>query len=352
MLALGLALPTAPLLLCSVDYLMTEIVSLFLVVAFQALALRALPAGDAARGPDPGWLFASGVSLGLAVLCRPAFGALAAAVLAAGTFRLAAAPGRGGTRALLGFAAGIGCTVLPWLLRNLLVTGRLALTFGYASHTLVQRLSFDAMDRRDYAMSFVCWLPDGNGLGALIGGRHACDRFGWDDHPDSFYAIGIGPLLSRTVAQAGGWSHHLSFLLHAFLLRDPVRQLGWHAAVTLPLALRGLCVDHWWGFVLGMVCAVATVAALRRGGPVARRFLLLCLPGWFMLGFNAAVAVDQVRYNLMLVVPFAVAGALAIERASRIFGRRREWLPAGKARERVSANPVPASCGSMRFTGK
>ena len=44
LLALGLALMTAPLLLSSVDYLMTEIVSLFLVVASPALALRALPA--------------------------------------------------------------------------------------------------------------------------------------------------------------------------------------------------------------------------------------------------------------------------------------------------------------------
>ncbi len=349
LIALGLALPTAPLLLSSVDYLMTEIVSLFLVVAFQALALRAMPADDAPWRPDSTWLFASGVALGLAVLCRPAFAALAAAVLAAGTVRLAAASGRGAARALLGLAAGIGCVVLPWILRNALVMGRPALTFGYASHSLVQRLSFDAMRRHEYAMSFVCWLPDGNGLGAALAGRHACDRFGWDDHPDSFYAIGIGPMLNRTVAQAGGWSHHMSFLLHTFLLRDPVRQLGWHAAVTVPLALRGLYIDHWWGFVLGPVCAVATVQALGHRGSAAGRLLLLCLPGWFMLAVNAAVAVNQVRYNLMLVVPFSIAGALALERAVGT-ATRRGLVPGPQAR--ASPAGSSASCGTSRFTQK
>ena len=316
-LALGLALMTAPLLLSSVDYLMTEIVSLFLVVASQALALRALPADEAPWRADPAWLFASGLVLGLAVLSRPAFAALAAAALAAGSIGLAVAFRRDRLKALAGFAAGLGCVVLPWILRNAVVLGRPALTFGYASHTLVQRLSFDSMNRHEFGMSFVCWLPDGNGLGTLLDGRHACDRFGWDDHPDSFYAIGIGPMLSRTLAQAGSWDHHMSFLLQHFLLHDPLRQLGWHALVTIPLALRGCFVDHWWGFVLAPVCAWLTVQALRRRGPAACRFLLLCLPGWFMLAFNAAVAVNQVRYNLMLVLPFSVAGALAIERAIR-----------------------------------
>ncbi len=350
LLALGLALLAGPLLLASVDYLMTEIVSLFLVVASQALALRAVAADEAAWRPDPGWLFASGLVLGLAVLSRPAFAVLAAAVLAAGTIGLAAAPGRAAARALAGLAAGIGCVVLPWILRNALVMGRPALTFGYASHTLVQRLSFDSMSRHEYGMSFVCWLPDGTGLGAALAGRHACDRFGWNS-PDSFYAIGIGPMLNRTLAQAGGWDRHMAFLVHGFLLHDPVRQLGWHALVTIPLALRGLYIDHWWGFVLAPVCAWITIRALRSRGPAARRFLVLCLPGWFMLGLNAAVAVDQVRYNLMLVLPFSVAGALAVERAIRA-GRRRRRLawPGGGG-----GPPGPASRGSCRpawFTQK
>jgi hypothetical protein len=225
-------------------------------------------------------------------------------------------------RALGLFTAGTALPPLLWIVRNALVMGRASLTFGYASHTFVQRLSFDSMGWREYGMSFVCWMPDGNGLGATLAGHGACDRFGWDDHPDSFYAIGIGPLLVRTLQEAGGWTNHMSFLLHTFLLRDPVRQLGWHAMVTLPLALRGLYVDHYWGLVLAPVCAVLTIRALRRRDAAAGRFLLLSLPAWFMLAFNAAAAVNQVRYNLMLILPFSIAGAIAVEALARTVGQR------------------------------
>jgi hypothetical protein len=77
--------------------------------------------------------------------------------------------------------------------------------------------------------------------------------------------------------------------------------------------LRGLYVDHYWGFVLGPVCAVLTVRALLRRNETDQRFLLLALPAWFMLAFNAAAAVNQVRYNLMLIVPYSIAGAMVIE---------------------------------------
>jgi len=214
-----------------------------------------------------------------------------------------------------GFAAGSLAPILAWILRNLLVMGRGALTYGYASHTLVQRISFDSMSWRQYGLSFVCWLPDGNGIGKLLAGARACDPFGWDDHPDSFYAIGIGPMLAQTLRASGGYAHHLSYLLRHYLLRDP----GWHAMVTIPLALRGLYVDHYWGLVLGPVCAVMTIAAVRRQD---KRFLLLALPAWFMLLFNASVAVNQVRYNLMLILPLSLSGALAVEGWLRRRSRR------------------------------
>ncbi|MGI4957709.1 MAG: ArnT family glycosyltransferase [Janthinobacterium lividum] len=314
-IALGLGLMTAPLLLLSVDYLMTETISLFLVVGASTLALAAWR--SEARRTE--WASAAGLVFGLAVLTRPGFSWLGYAVFAVGmSWALAGvlAAGRWDRwRVVGGFAAGAGLVVLPWIVRNAMMFGRASLTFGYGSHTFVQRLSFDGMDWHEYAMSFVCWLPDGNGIGRSFAGAGACDRFGWDDHANSFYSIGIGPMLVDTLRQSGGWANHMSFLVHHYLLRDPLRQLSWHAMVTLPLALRGLYVDHYWGFVLGPVCAVLTVQALRRRNEVDRRFLLLALPAWFMLAFNAAAAVNQVRYNLMLIVPFSIAGAMAIEAA-------------------------------------
>ncbi len=448
-LALILALPTAGVLLRSVDTLMTEIAALLLTTACLAAVLAAW------RRHSLPWLAAAGGLLGLAILTRPAFLYLLYATIPVGLVLAAAAgrrfapaprPGAGtpdaptpkvlammasraglavadvggrppvlrparhepdarlrpGWRAIAALAVFVLCAagvVLPWIVRNALVVGHVSLTHGYDSHTLVQRISFDSMTWREYGLSYLCWLPDGAGLGQVLLGPHACDRFGWDERPDTFYSLGMGPLMRDTLAAAGGWNRHLGYLLTHFILREPL----WHAAVTVPLALRGMWIDHYWGLLLGPCCVLLTLHALRgtwrrarsarhrtdlpgpgprrpgapwpgapgsgaarpdASGPDASRpgaslvdavrpgaarleapghgtstrvsppqrrrlaaedalwpgdgawqpcFLLLVLPAWFMLGFNAAVAVNQTRYNLMLIPGFALAGALLLD---------------------------------------
>ncbi len=401
-----LALPTAGVLLRSVDTLMTEITALLLTTACLAAVLAAW------RRHSLPWLAAAGATLGLAILTRPAFlyllyatipaGLVLAAAARRGTARQPAAlpammaagpvlpprpgagtradprPGRRALAALAVFVLAAAAVVAPWIARNAVVVGHAALTRGYDSHTLVQRISFDSMTWREYGLSYLCWLPDGTGLGHVLLGPHACDRFGWDERLDTFYSLGMGPLMQSTLAAAGGWDRHLGYLLTHYILREPL----WHAAVTVPLALRGMWIDHDWGLLLGPCCALLTLHAARgrwrrarpgrpragaappaaarphpaapgapdpagrpaeaprpampRSGPAHRPpaarpaagraeataalwpadgpwqscFLLLVLPAWFMLGFNAAVAVDQTRYNLMLIPGFALAGAL------------------------------------------
>ncbi len=352
-LTLLAALPTAGMLDATADYLMTETTCLLASTAATAAALRALREDASGRGAAAlRWWAAAGLLLGLAVLIRPAFLYLAYAIVAAGLalaawrglatrrnrsttapaasgLRQATIPRRSGAlRALLAtlaLTAGTAAPVLPWIARNAAVLGRPSLTYGYDSHTLVQRISFDSMTWREYGLAYLCWLPDGNGLGRLLDGPGACDRFGWDDRPDTFYSIGMGPLMQQTLAEAGGWDHHLRFLLTHYIAREPL----WHAAVTIPLALRGAWVDHYWGLVLGPCCLWLTLAALRRlwrerhrvalspSAQVAASFLVLALPAWFMLAFNAAVAVNQVRYNLMLIPAYALSAGLLAERALR-----------------------------------
>jgi 4-amino-4-deoxy-L-arabinose transferase-like glycosyltransferase len=295
--ALLLGLATAPVLLRSVNYLMTETTSLLLVTAATAAAIAAVRAAHTAR-----WTLGAGLLLGLATLTRPGFLYLFLAAMATGA--CLAVRRRGLITALLGFAAGFALPVVPWVVRNWLVLGRAALTFGYDSHTLVQRIAFDAMTSREYALSYLCWLPDGSGLGEQLVGPHACDRFGWNERPDTFYSIGQGALMNQTLMASGGFEHHLGYLLQHYILAEPVK----HLLVTIPMALRGAWVDHYWGFVLAPICLIFTARAFRRRDT---RFLILALPAWFMLLFNAAVAVNQVRYNLMLIPPFAIAGSLA-----------------------------------------
>ena len=310
-IGLGIGLLAAPLLLLSVNTLMTETLSLVLSTAACTLAALAVQRPGAASAR---WWAASGFMLGLAILSRPAFLYLFyASVLGTGILFALRPPMRQRLAGpLAGFVAGTALPVLPWVVRNAVVLHRVALSFGYASHTLVQRIAFDAMTPREYGLSFVCWLPDGSGLGRLIAGRHACDRFGWDEHPDSFYSIGNGALMQRTLAAAGGWPHHMGYLVRHYLMAEPLR----HLLVSIPLALRGLYVNHWWGVLLAPVSVWAMLRAWRRRdtSPMAWPVLLLSLPAWFLLAFNAVVAVNQPRYNLLLVLPFSLSGGLLCAR--------------------------------------
>jgi|GEM_PF-2699930 len=305
--ALILALFTTTLLLGSVNYVMTEMTCLILVTAAIAAAIKAVRAGGRSQ---LAWCCVAGVLTALTALTRPAFLYLI-------PLAVLAVPIWGRTRALMpiaAYAGGAALTLAPWLIRNTVVFGRTALTYGYDSHTLVQRIAFDTMNRREYGLAFLCWLPDGRAFGRALGGPHLCDRFGYDEQPTSFYVLGLRHMLPQTLAASGGYEHHLSYLLHTYILRMPVK----HLLVSIPLALRGAYVAHWWGFCLLIPSLAWTVAALRRRFPGAGVFLLMALPAWFMLAFNASVAVNQVRYNLMLIPLYALSGALTLRFLSRM----------------------------------
>lgn len=306
--ALAAALITTPLLLRSVNYLMTEMTALFLTTAATWCALLALRPGRARLAAA----LAAGLLLAGAALTRPAFLYALPALLAG--MAVAARPIPRGRMAAV--TAGLAAGLAPWIARNALVMGRPALTFGYDSHTLVQRIAFDTMNGREYALAYLCWLPDGTSLGRRFVGPDACGRFGWDEHPNSFYVLGLRHMLPETLAASGGYAHHLGYLLRHYVLAMPL----WHLAVSVPLALRGAYVAHWWGFVLLPLALACSWAALRG----RRGYAVVALPAWFMLAFNAMVAVNQVRYNLMLIVPYALAaGMAAVALAARLRGRGR-----------------------------
>ncbi len=321
-LTLAVALLATSALMRYVDLLMTEMTTLLLSTAAIAAWLQA----GRSRRPVV-WAGVAGGLLGLTALTRPGFlYLLPFCVLAAGVLAIRQRwPGGRWLRVLA--LAGAGVVVLaPWIIRNRLVLGRAALTYGYDSHTLVQRIAFDTMTWREYGLAYLCWLPDGTSLGRRYVGPGACNRFGWDDQPTSFYTLGLRHMLDETLRAAGGYDHHLSYLLQHYILVMPL----WHLAVSVPLALRGAYVSHWWGFVLLPVGLWMTVTAFwRRGG---ERYLAVALPALFMLAFNAAVAVNQTRYNLLLVPAYAVAGAMGLRAATaRWHGGGQRWDGSARA---------------------
>ncbi len=315
-LTLAVALLATSALVRYVDLLMTEMTTLLFATAAIAAWLQA----ERSRRPVI-WSLVAGGLLGLTALTRPGFlYLLPFCVLAAYVLAICQRWSRAGWLRVLGLAGGGLAVLAPWIIRNRLVFGRAALTYGYDSHTLVQRIAFDTMTWREYGLAYLCWLPDGTSLGRRLIGPGACDRFGWDDKPTSFYTLGLRHMLDETLRAAGGYEHHLSYLLRHYILVMPL----WHMAVSIPLALRGAYVSHWWGFVLLPVCLWMTATAFwRRGG---ERYLAVALPALFMLAFNACVAVNQTRYNLLLVPAYAVAGAMGLRAAASHWHGGGRWM--------------------------
>jgi 4-amino-4-deoxy-L-arabinose transferase-like glycosyltransferase len=302
-ISLAIALLTAPDLLNYVNYVMTEITALTLATAATAAALRGL--NETAHKLR--WFVLAGLLAGLSALTRPAFLYLVLLCGLAGLIGALLNRNRASnTRMAIAFLLAAGLIIAPWIARNAMVMGEPALTAGYGPHVLNERIAFDAMTWHEYALSFLCWLPDGNGMGSLLIGPGACHRFQLDLSPDTFYGIGNGTLMRQSLAASGGWPQMTGYLLRTYIVPHPLK----HGLVTLSLALRGLWISHYWGFVLAPVCLVVTAKAWRRRD---LPFLAISLPAWFMLLFAAAVSVNQTRYNLMLILPFALSGAVAVE---------------------------------------
>jgi 4-amino-4-deoxy-L-arabinose transferase-like glycosyltransferase len=306
--ALLLASMTLPLLLRYVNYVMTEITALLLLTLAIAAAVRAR------RESSVSWLVLAGLCLGMTALTRPAYLYLGYACALVGLALVCWRKRRLRKLALLlGFVAGLGATVLPWIARNAVVLDRPALTYGYDSFVLGLRVAYNRMNWEEYGLFYVCGLPGGRGLANAVIRPEACQRFSWaPTEKDAFYNIGMTTFMQETVAAAGGWPHHLAYLMRNYVLAAPLK----HLLVTMPFALAGAWVNHYWGLVLGIVCVIATVQALRVG---EQGMLLVTLPGWFMLLFHASVAINQPRYNLILILSYSVSGAWLVE---RIFSAR------------------------------
>lgn len=331
-LTLGVGLLAAPVLIRSVIMLMTETLSLLFVTAATAAAV------EAARTQRPlGWVLASGVMLGLAAMTRPEFVYLFPPAALVGAWLVLRRPHRFRGVALIAvFLLGGAVVIGPWVARNAAVLSHPAMTSGYAALVLAQRVAFDLMTWPQYGRFYVCGLPDGNGMGHLLFGANGCEPFQYESRPDTFYWIGNHTFMQATIAAAGGVQHQLGYLLRHYILAHPL----WHMLVSIPMALRGMWIDHYWGLVLAVLCVPMTWRALRRGDDA---LMISTLPAWFMLAFHAAVAVNQERYNMMLIIPFSLAGGLALERVWRRFAAGRAAAPRAMSVPEPSRRPSPTS---------
>jgi hypothetical protein len=270
----------------------------------------------------------AGLMLGLLCLARPSFQVLALALpvlILIGARFVADPKSRSAWIGVAAFALGFLLVVGPWIARNYVSVGKLALTEEYGSAALIERFAFDDMTAREFLLAFPYCLPEiGEPVVDWAFGPKAMERFVYYS-PKSFFHVGRAHR-DKLVEAHGRLDPQIGDLI-----RDEMRANWWrYLLVSIPLAWCGMWVGGWLGLLLVPLFAYGCVAAVRRGKPL---LLLYAAPALVMLGLHAAVANQYTRYNLILIGPFCAAAAW-------IFARRL-W-PGSTARWRWrSRAPAP-----------
>ena len=296
---LGGVLATAALLTEAdlFSFVMTESLTFFLYGVAALALVRAL------KAPRPGRVALAGALLALVCLARTSFAVLlpvvAALILVNGVW-LVRSGWRPAARLGLVFVLAWLATVSPWLIRNAVSVGRFGLTEEYGAATLVERLAFDDMSAREFALAFPYCVPV---IGApLVDGAFGPDamqRFVYDA-PGSFFITGR-TLRDQLVAAHGRLD---PLILGLFL--DELREKGWrYLLASVPLGWCGMWVGDLFALLMVPLFAWATVAAAR-AKPL---FLLYAAPPLAMLALHAALANQFTRYNLVLIGPFSAGAA-------------------------------------------
>jgi len=251
---------------------------------------------------------AAGLLLGLAALARPTGIYVIAAVLVTVTIMTVA-----GARPLFKeraiqlvvFVVSAGSVLLPWMLRNQIQFGDMALTAGYGPFILAQRVAYNLMTWQEWAISWVYWFPDiGDNLAQKLFAAEDYIRLSFDDS-NSYYLVGNTVVVQkvRAVVEIGGSG--VGYLVREWILNDLVK----HIAVTFALLWRGIFVDKWWG-VIGVFLALPVAVRMVRTRQTP--FLVLFAVPLFLAGFAAFVSVSIPRYNLALVPVLSLGAALQL----------------------------------------
>ncbi len=221
---------------------------------------------------------------------------------------------------LLALLTGYTAVAGPWVIRNGMELGQYAISKGYASYILAQRVAYNAMTPEEWEASFIYSLPDfGDSLAEEIFPPEDYERLDYSN-PEGFYVMGNGAFMEETKKKAGGKQHHLAYLIKTEILGNIVQ----HVKVTFSLVWRGMWVSKYWGLVAIPVFFGVFVHAARHWREERwSAFLLFSMPPWFMLGFHAFTSVNVVRYNLILIPSLALAVAFTLAAVSDKIRKKR-----------------------------
>ena len=238
---------------------------------------------------ERGWrpAIGAGVLLGLLTLTRPEALYVALAVLPC-VVLLAFRHRRLAIRLLLVPVLALA-VVAPWCLRNQVLTGHFAPTYGYGGFILGQRVAYDAMTPSEWLASWTYPLPGfGPALTRALYSPRDYQRLGWEERPDTFYMAGNNAMLAELRREAPDPSQQAGYLLRRYIMPDLPR----FAAVTVVMAWKSLWVRKYFSLVTVPFFLVFAVRSFVRWDPARVAFLA---PLLFLLAFHAAASVATPR---------------------------------------------------------
>jgi 4-amino-4-deoxy-L-arabinose transferase-like glycosyltransferase len=300
------------------SYVMTES-AIFAIYSLFALQVLLAWKRDQTRY----YIFAGGL-LGLLCLTKPSFALLFPVIAGLSLlygYRLSKDRRLHTGKGVLAFSLAFAVAVALWAGRNAMSVGKFGLTEEYGAAALIERFAFDEMTMREFWQAFPYCTP---GVGDLafdqVYGTDSMHRFVYHT-PGSFFHVGRDrrDTLVRQYKRLDP--------LIADIVRDEMHARWWrYLLVSIPLAWCGMWAGWLASIILLPAFLMAFVRAYRTGQPL---FLMYAAPALTMLGLHAAVGNHYIRYNLILIGPYAVGMALIVV-----------WW-ARHSQERASARAVP-----------
>ena len=257
-----------------------------------------------------------GLALGLSVLIKPSFLALVPAIAIVIPLILYLFRERTlmAMRATGFFVIGALLVISPLFIRNIVELDLWALSSNdYLVASLSHRLAYNAMSWYEWLVGWVYYMPV-SGAGRLFG-YAVLEPLGWGE--TSYYVYGRD-VLNQLALQSRSADQAITFLLEKHVYNDPLKAV----AVTALLMWRGIFVGHVVGMLVVPLCLFYILFGR---GETWHRFLILILPPLIMAGVHAMVSVSIYRYNILLVIPYALVLSHffweAVMRIRKQFGR-------------------------------
>jgi 4-amino-4-deoxy-L-arabinose transferase-like glycosyltransferase len=257
-------------------------------------------------------------------------------LLAAERWR-AAPQWRFGLGSAAAFAVAGGVAIAPWMARNYVLFGDVALVQGTEAQLLAQRVAYNSLSPGELLAGLLCWLPGIGDLSSLVLPAGTWRKF--EVHHDGsllqdgvrLFAATYTPKVPGSGSEGQSW-----YLLHTYVLSDPLQ----HAASSLLLTLRGLRATGGLLVLWGWLALPLLLRRLRAHGGQGP-FMLVAGPLIAIAVVQALLTPNLPWMNLGLVFVYAYAIAAVTGGLELPIVLRRLMAPRDGV-ERTSGAPYPA----------